>query len=447
MKCIDLFSGLGGFHLAAKSLGVDCVFACEIDPELRELYERNFGRMPSGDIRGIEMADIPAHDLLCAGFPCQPFSKAGNQLGRNDRERGTVLDSVLRILRSHRPAFFMLENVAHFVRHDEGNTYAKIEKAVSALGYTVAHTQLSPHRFGIPQIRERMFMVGSLHGLEHFQWPAAETDPSDLNLSEILDSHPTDAIRLGENVAHCLAVWQAFIQRFPSDEELPSFPIWSMEFGASYPFEKDSLVRISLGTLRRTRGSFGEELDLKFRSEILERVPSYARAGENAFPIWKQNFIRQNRELYRRHRRWIRPWLPRIRAFSPSLQKLEWNCKGGDRDIWKYVLQFRASGVRVRRPSMSPSLVAMTTTQVPIIGWERRYMTVRECARLQSMDGLRFLPKYTSAMRALGNAVNVKVARLVMARLIGTADLVDVRRPSATNIRVVTSKPLSLWAG
>ncbi|MFH1881538.1 MAG: DNA cytosine methyltransferase, partial [Planctomycetota bacterium] len=151
------------------------------------------------------------------------------------------------------------------------------------------------------------------------------------------------------------------------------------------------------------------------------RVPSYARAKKGAFPDWKQAFIRRNRALYRKHQNWIKPWMPKIKQFPPSLQKLEWNCHGEERDIWKYVIQFRASGVRVKRPTTSPSLVAMTTTQVPIVGWERRYMTVRECARLQSMDDLKYLPNRTTAMAALGNAVNVKVACLVLESLLATA--------------------------
>src|SRR6185295_18329146 len=136
----------------------------------------------------------------------------------------------------------------------------------------------------------------------------------------------------------------------------------------------------------------------------------HARVETDTFPDWKIHFIRQNREVYRKNKKWIDKWMPEILQFPSSLQKLEWNCKGGERDIWKYVIQFRASGVRVKRPASSPSLVAMTTTQVPIIAWERRYMTPKECARLQSLNGLKALPAApTNAFTALGNAVNADV--------------------------------------
>jgi DNA (cytosine-5)-methyltransferase 1 len=191
-----------------------------------------------------------------------------------------------------------------------------------------------------------------------------------------------------------------------------------MEFGATYPYRQDSLYKVPIKTLRKKLGACGEKLNYRFRRDIMQHVPSYARAEEDAFPDWKQEFIRKNRELYKNHKECIRPLLDKIRQFPPSLQKLEWNCKGGERDIWKYVIQFRASGVRIKRPTTAPSLVAMTTTQVPIIGWEKRYMTVKECARLQSMEALKHFPANNAAMAALGNAVNVKVARLVLEKLL-----------------------------
>lgn len=421
MKFIDLFAGLGGFHLAAKQLGIECVFASEINPKLRTTYRENFGLEPVGDIKKVHPKDVPSHDLLCAGFPCQPFSKAGGQMGWEDAVRGTVFFNIVEILKRHYPKFIILENVAHFVKHDEGNTYARVKQSLESLGYQVTHAQLSPHRFGVPQIRERMYMVGRLGGLNGFKWPEPCTNGSNLSIRDVLDVNPCDAVGLSDQVIRCLDTWQEFLRAFPESDELPSFPIWSMEFGATYPYKQDSLYKVELGRLRKSKGCFGQTLNTWYRGDVLSLAPSYARGETNVFPRWKQAFIRQNRALYRKHQRWIKAWLPKIKEFPPSLQKLEWNCHGEERDILKYVIQFRASGVRIKRPTTSPSLVAMTTTQVPIIGWERRYMTVRECARLQSMGDLKYLPNRTTAMAALGNAVNVKVARLVLEKLLGTA--------------------------
>lgn len=414
----DLFAGLGGFHLAAENLGGECVFACEIEEHLRKLYQENFGLKPDGDIRSVEPTAVPEHELLCAGFPCQPFSKAGGQMGWDDAVRGTVFWNIVEILRVRRPRLVLLENVAHFVRHDSGSTYQKVRAALESLGYNVQHRQYSPHQFGVPQIRERIYMVGSLSGLDGFVWPEAKPKAGEVSIRSVLDRQPADAAPLSDQVLRCIAVWQEFLELFPADTKLPSFPIWAMEFGATYPYDYDSLSRVPLTTLQKARGSFGTPLRDFSREQIRDRVPSHARGTARVFPRWKQLFIRQNREFFATHRDLIRPWLPKLKAFPPSLQKFEWNCQGEARDVWQYVLQFRASGLRVKRATTSPSLVAMTTTQVPIIGWEKRYMTARECARLQSMAGLKRLPKGIAAMHALGNAVNVVVVEHILSRMI-----------------------------
>jgi len=339
-------------------------------------------------------------------------------MGWKDAVRGTVFFNLVEILRAKRPKFILLENVAHFVRHDEGNTYARVKAALESLGYAVMSTSLSPHWFGVPQIRERMYLVGRLHGLEGFKWPATTTRGKELCVRDILDTSPPGAKCLSAQVTSCLEAWQEFLDIIPPDTKLPSFPMWSMETRATYPYKCDSLEAIPLSELRRKRGCFGTTLNRRLREEILQRVPSYARGCDDVFPGWKQGFIRQNRSFFGNHAGRLSSWIKRIRQFPPSLQKFEWNCQGGKRRVWEYIIQFRASGVRIKRPTTSPSLVAMTTTQVPIVGWERRYMTVTECARLQSMDDLRVLPDGEAAMEAIGNAVNVKVASAVMGSLL-----------------------------
>jgi DNA (cytosine-5)-methyltransferase 1 len=418
---VDLFAGLGGFHLAARRLGVECLFASEIDEGLRDLYKKNFGMEPSGDIRGLNVEDVPRHDLLCAGFPCQAFSKAGDQAGFSDIERGSVVYNMLAIVRHHHPRYVLLENVAHFVAHDKGHTFEHVERDLQSMGYATSHAKLSPHQFGVPQIRDRMFMVASRRGLKKFKWPESWTDESKLSIKSVLDSNPTDTRVLSPELVSCIDTWQEFLDLYPKGKKLPSDPIWSMEFGATYPYSRDSLSRVPLDELRRARGACGVPLTGRTRAEIRSMVPSHARAGLHAFPNWKKLFIQHNRELYASNKTWLDGWLPKIRKFPPSWQKFEWNCQGEPRKVWNFVLQVRASGIRTKRPNTAPSLVAMTTTQVPIIGWERRYMTTRECARLQSMGSLRHLPEGGRGYKALGNAVNVKVAELVLRQLLSAS--------------------------
>lgn len=422
MKFIDLFAGLGGFHLALSKLGHTCVFACELDGQLRELYEKNFNIKPRGDIRDISLEDIPAHDILCAGFPCQPFSKAGDQCGFADPNSGNLFYNIITILKLRKPTFFILENVANFERHNRGRTWQHARQLLLDSGYDVQIKKLSPHMFGIPQIRERVIIVGSRDGLEHFEWPDA-TYPT-TSVKDILMTNPDDARSLPKHVAECIQVWQDFLNRFPSDRQLPSFPIWSMEFGATYPYEDTTPYALGIEGLQGYLGSHGTPLVGDTLEEVLPLLPAYARTRELEFPKWKVAFIRQNREFYSEYRDIIEAWKPKILPFAPSFQKFEWNCKGEVRDLSQLVLQVRASGLRAKRPTTSPSLVAMTSTQVPIITWEGRYMTTHECACLQSMEGIDLPSSLTASYRALGNAVNVKVVGLVAEALLrATTDM------------------------
>jgi DNA (cytosine-5)-methyltransferase 1 len=442
-RFIDLFAGLGGFHLALERLGGKCVLAAEWKENLQDLYESNFGLRPVGDITLIAPESIPKHDVLTAGFPCQPFSKAGEQRGFECTEQGGLFFNVEEILRQKKPSFFILENVPNLLKHDGGKTWKKIQGLLGSggLGYHINAAKLSPHNFGIPQIRERIYIVGSLRPLTSFEWP--ETTNAETSIDSVLDNHPTDAKQFAPQVRECLDVWNAFLKACPKDVILPSFPLWSMEWGATYPFEDETPYALKVGrgenrganALKGFKGSHGCKLG--YLREIEARwaaLPSHARTEQMEFPKWKKDFIRKNRQFYADNKSWIDPWLPSILKFPSSLQKLEWNVQGGEYDIWKYVLQFRASGVRIKRRTTAPSLIAMTDTQVPIIGWQKRYMTPRECARLQSLDDLKKLPSNASqAFQALGNAVNsCVVERVARALLSGTR---PAQRPSAIGRR------------
>lgn len=432
-RFIDLFAGLGGFHIALKRMGGECVFAAEWQEHLQDLYEVNHGIRPAGDITDItkrHLDEVPEHDVLTAGFPCQPFSKAGEQLGFECTKQGGLFFDVVKILAARKPSLFILENVPNLLKHDDGKTWKKIQKKLgpTGLGYHIDAQRYSPHNFGVPQIRERVYIVGSLEPLTTFEWPERLKDET--SIETVLDKNPPEAKKLSPHVRECLDVWSDFLAACPKDLNLPSYPLWSMEWGATYPYEDETpfarKVQYGAEGLLGYCGSHGVKLGHK--STLEERwaaLPSHARTEQFVFPKWKQDFIRQNREFYAENRAWIAPWKHKILKFPSSLQKLEWNIQGGHQDLWDYVIQFRASGVRVKRRNTAPSLIAMTDTQVPIVAWEKRYMTPRECARLQSMESLKQLPaKPFEAFAALGNAVNAEVVEKVASALLKSSSLV-----------------------
>ncbi len=457
-RFVDLFAGLGGFHQALEGLGGQVVFAAEWEPTLNSLYARNYGLKPWSDINHLDSdakiaREVPDHEVLAAGFPCQPFSKAGDQLGFADTSQGHLFFKVHDVLRVKRPRRFILENVRNIRRHNDGHTERTIISNLENLGYRVQVNHYSPHELGIPQVRDRAYFIGSLDGLCDYRWPIKTLEPT--HIADCLLDNVVVTRHIPELTQRAIDMWGDFLARSPKSLKMPSFPIWSMEFGATYPYEDDTPPAVwarrpwlGLRNMGGVKGSFGFPLDGLNIDEQREHIPSHAgRKGDLKFPLWKQTFIRQNREFYAKNHAWINPWMSEWHPenFPSSFQKFEWNAQGEERNIDNFVLQVRASGIRVKRPTTAPSLVAFTETQVPILGanlaGERRYMLPRECANLQSLGNIELPSSITNAYRALGNAVNAEVVAAIAGPLVA-----NLSRPTLHNIPIYPLEHLGATA-
>lgn len=191
-KFIDLFAGIGGFHVALSSIGAQCVFASEWDIHASETYYKNFNLKPQGDITKITAKEIPPHDILCGGFPCQAFSIAGKQKGFEDI-RGTLFFEIARIVEYHKPKVLFLENVKNLSQHDEGKTFKIILTNLENLGYTTYSKVLNASNFGLPQNRERVYIVAFRNDINsrNFKFPIPPNIP--ICLLDVLEKNPHNA--------------------------------------------------------------------------------------------------------------------------------------------------------------------------------------------------------------------------------------------------------------
>lgn len=414
LKFIDLYAGLGGFHSGLSELGMDCVFASEIDQHLRENYRRNFGLECSGDIFEIQPSSIPDHNILCAGFPCQPFSKAGPQRGLEDEKNGKHIDVIASVLLSKKPDYFFLENVPNLLRQNSSATWRMVAKKLGSAGYDITFKVLSSEKYGSPQKRERLYIFGSKHDLLTFEWP--EESDTKTYVREIIEGQPNSYRSLSQSQNDALDVWQEFMDLFPKDLKKPSFPIWSQEFGSNYPINGLSPKSAFLaGKLSGCLGSFGIKIPKTESWEGAKQyLPPYARGDEARIPDWKVKILEQNRGLYAKLEDRLNNWLPKIKKFHHSYQKFEWNFFDQSRSLEKTIIQFRGSGIRAKSDDFAPTLVSLNKTQVPVIGKYRRFMTLSECARLQGLERLLEEDTFSgNVSSALGNAVNVMVVKAV----------------------------------
>ena len=452
---IDLFAGIGGFHWALKDLGYECLLAVEQDDAAKEVYRRNFPEAGKpgekvlnrlvGDIRtltrhvaqdqdtelkpdeltekleknfGIKKGDV---GIICGGFPCQPFSKSGQQKGDKDKTRGTLFRDILLLTKALKPDYLILENVRNLAGKKHVDTLATIITSIRSLGYEIEDEPiiLSPHqltrKYGNPQIRDRVFILARREGLKAGASPSRvakdvkfqkESAKLPWDAGSVLCKNVTAKFRLNKSERRWISIWEKFL-RITEGMKLPGHPIWTDEF---------------------------------------EKPPA-----ENAkLPKWKKHFIRLNQEFYRnitkdpKRKKALRRWLRSLqqekkvderedaRVIPASRRKFEWQANrafkdGEERTLRKLLIQFRPSGIRVKPATHFPALVAITQTTVigPLVGSETgrthfRYLTPKEAARLQGMYDIEFGTQPDSlSYKQLGNAVNVGVIRYLAERLTG----------------------------
>lgn len=380
-KFIDLFCGIGGFHSAMSQLGGECVFAADIDADCRKVYHQNYGLEPHSDVSKVDVLDIPKHDVLCAGFPCQAFSKAGKREGMND-PRGTLFFHIKRIAEHHKPKYMLLENVRNLVGHDNGNTWRVIKSNLEELGYDFSHEPIifSPHNLGIPQFRERVFILCKRKDVKvgEVEYSQARKRPI-CDIHSVVDQSVDDSrYTISDSEREILSLWNEFAQNVK--KPLPTFPVWSAEFDTT-----------------------------NLKADISD------------YPKWKRRIIEQNRQLWIDNKAFLKPWLSKAKKnknFTGAKAKFEWQVGDATPEVWKHLIQFRPSGVRIKKATYFPALVAITQTS--IVGELGRRITPKEAAALQSFpESYQLHPNDRIAYKQLGNAVNVEVVKFFAKRLLG----------------------------
>lgn len=373
---VDLFSGIGGFHYAMKKISKDakCVFASEINPNAVKVYKDNFNINSNFDIRHLKGVDIPKFDVLCAGFPCQPFSKAGAQLGFT-HENGVLFNEIERLIDEkikigQKPKILILENVKNLISHDNYRTWAIIKEKIINLGYNIVDKPIviGPHHLGIPQLRERAIILAVDKNLFAdeimIKIPEAKTKKTIYDILEPIDEDELKDLKLTNYQIKVLDAWNYFINNL--NVKTIGFPIWSDDFT--------------------------ESRDI------------------STFPDWKKSFVLKNRKLYNDNKEMIDFWRKEfgVDSFVRTHRKFEWQAGTEIESVYQGIIQFRTSGIRVKRPNNSPTLVAMT--HIPIVGRERRYLSPREACNLQSFPrNFKFNSVGHDIYRLLGNSVNVDV--------------------------------------
>ena len=395
MKFIDLCCGIGGFHQALKSMGMECVLACDIDEKCRQNYHENYGIQPKGDLSQIPIHDIPHFNVLCAGFPCQPFSKAGQQNGFHD-QRGNIFFEICKIIQHHNPEYIILENVRNLTSHDKGNTWAVIKSSIEKLNYYTYNEPviLNTLHFSVPQSRERVVILCKRKDLGELPpLPSIGRDNiQETSLSTIIQKNANKKYKLNPKMNATKNIWDEFLSILSSNNTpVPKFPIWTDWWDSDGNNTSVTKQNINLSPQENT------EIIQKKQKDFYEKY---------------KNWIDKNRQFYNQHKALLEPWLQKSRQNSlwqGAVRKMEWQVRTDNLNMSQVLWSPRGSGVRIKDLNYSPTLVAMAS-MIPIYGPESRQLTPRECARLQSFpENYIIHPEDKFAYKQFGNAVNVKM--------------------------------------
>jgi DNA (cytosine-5)-methyltransferase 1 len=367
MKFIDLFSGIGGFHQVLRELNCECVLACDIDKNCREIYKLNYNIEPVSDIATLDEKTIPDFDILTAGFPCQPFSNGGKKKTFNDK-RGLLFDEIIRIANYKKPLFMFLENVKHILKVSNGKVFEYIKNNIENIGYNLQIFNLSPHNYGIPQQRERIFFICIRNDI--YKSPIElYYKNKNIKIDDILDNNNTDKYIIDKEVENVLNAWNEIIQLFNINEKI-SPTILINDYYRNYTNDEYELL-----------------------------------------PKWKKDYMTKNKPLIEKYKSHFDEWYNKYKDLLLKKEiygKLEWQVGmiKSNENIYNHFIQFRQSGIRIKKNKYFPTLVAIV--QIPIYGKYKRYISPRECARLQSFpDDFILHTNDKIAYKQLGNSVNV----------------------------------------
>ena len=285
-KFIDLFAGIGGFHYAINSFGAKCVFASEIDKKASEIYYLNHHILPKGDITKIYEKDIPQHDILCGGFPCQAFSISGKRKGFNDT-RGTLFFDIARIADYHKPKILFLENVKNFVNHDKRRTLKTVLDTLEELNYTVFYRVLNTSSFGLPQNRERVYIVAfNNNDFDYikFKFPKHNIKTC---LQDFLEENPENAKVIKRND---ILIYKDFLvtKNIFGENELPNKPYQIGKVNKGGQGERIYHPKGHAVTLSTSGGGVGSKTGLYKIKDVVRKLSPRECARVQGFP---ENFI------------------------------------------------------------------------------------------------------------------------------------------------------------